>query len=80
VENDAYKNLSMEYSPQFGQIAVDLGFITGKQLKEVLVEQIEDDLSSKPHRFIGRILFEHGWITSEQINIVLDMLSKAGLV
>ncbi len=80
LENDAYKNLSGEYSPQFGQIAVDMGFVTAMQLKEALVEQVEDDLSNKPHRFIGRILFEHGWITSEQINIVLDILSKAGLV
>ncbi len=80
MENDAYTNLSSEYRPQFGQIAVNLGFVTEKQLKEALVEQVEDDLSNKPHRFIGRILFEHGWITSEQINTVLDILSKAGLV
>ncbi len=80
MENDAYTNLSREYRPQFGQIAVDLRFVTEKQLKEALVEQVEDDLSNKPHRFIGRILFEHGWLTSEQINIVLDILSKAGLV
>jgi hypothetical protein len=80
LENDAYKNLSGEYSPQFGQIAVDMGFVTAMQLKEALVEQVEDDFSNKPHRFIGRILSEHGWITSEQIDIVLDILSKAGLV
>ncbi len=80
MEDDIYENLSGEYSPRFGQIAVDLGFVTEKQLKEALVEQVEDDLSNKPHRFIGRIFFEHGWITSEQINIVLDILSKAGLV
>ena len=80
LENDAYDNLSGEYGPQFGQVAVDMGFITAMQLKEALVEQVEDDLSSEPHRFIGRILSDHGWITGEQIGTVLDILSKAGLV
>ncbi len=76
MENDAYTNLSREYRPQFGQIAVNLGFVTEKQLKEALVEQVEDDLSNKPHRFIGRILFEHDWITRKEIDIILYELYK----
>jgi len=80
LENDDYNNLSGEFSPQFGQIAVDMEFITAMQLREALVEQVENDLSGEPHRFIGRILSEHGWITGEQIGTVLDILSKAGLV
>ncbi len=70
VEDDVYKNLSKEHSPQFGKIAVDLGFVTEKQLTEALAEQAEDSLSNKPHRSIGRMLFEDGWITNKQINIV----------
>jgi len=45
-------------------------FVTAEQLTEALAEQAKDDLSNKPHRFIGRMLFEDGWITNKQINIV----------
>ena len=68
-----------EYSSQFCQIAVDKGFVTETQLSVAVPEQVADDISSKPHRFIGRILFEHGWINNEQINIVLDTLHNARL-
>ncbi len=77
MENDFIKKLSKRYSPQFGKIAVDMGFITAEQLTEAISEQAEDSLSNKPHRFIGYILYEHGWITNEQADIVLDILFKA---
>ncbi len=59
---------------RFGKITVDMGFITVKQLKEAIAEQVEDDLADKPHRPIGKILLENGWITKEQIDIVLKKL------
>ncbi len=71
---DIYKNLSSQNSPRFGEIAVDMGFITDKQLREALNEQIEDKLDDHPHRFIGYILFENGCITKEQFDTVLDTL------
>ncbi len=77
VKDDVYKNLSKQDSPRFGEIAVDMGFVTEKQLKEALVEQVEDNLSNHPRRFIGYILFENGWITKEQFDSVLDIFFKA---
>ncbi len=68
-----------EYSSQFCQIAVDKGFVTETQLSVAIPEQVEDDISNKHYRFIGRILFEHGWITNEQIYIVLDTLHNTRL-
>jgi hypothetical protein len=53
-----------------------MGFITGKQLKEALTEQVEDDLSEKPHRLIGNIFLENGWMTRKQIIVVLKELYK----
>ncbi len=44
-----------EFSFQFAKIAVAMGFVAEKQLNEAYVEQIEDDFSNKPHRFIGNI-------------------------
>ncbi len=76
VGNDFIENLSNRYSPQFGKIAVEKRFVTAEQLTEALAEQAEDSLSNKPHRLIGRILFEHGWITRDQINFVVLRLFK----
>ncbi len=74
MENDVYKRLSKKYCPQFGKIAVDMGFVTAKQLNEALVEQVEDNIVNRPHRLIGSIFFERGWITDKQIDIVLHEL------
>jgi hypothetical protein len=71
MENDTHNNFSKQYRPLFGKIAVDMGFVTAEQLTEALAEQAEDGLSNKPHRFIGSILFEHGWITKDQIDFVV---------
>ncbi len=76
VEDDVYKNLSEEHVPRFGKIAIDMRFVTAEQLTEALAEQAEDSFSNKPHRLIGEILFEHGWITRDQINFVVLRLFK----
>ncbi len=77
MENDAYiEKLSKKYCPQFGKIAVDMGFVTAEQLTEAIAEQAEDSLFNKPHRLIGSILFDHGWITRDQIGFVVLRLSK----
>lgn len=76
MEDDVDKGLSKKYCPRFGKIAVDMGFVTAEQLKEALTEQIDDDISNRPHRLIGRIFFEKGWMTNKQIDIVLNELFK----
>ncbi len=73
MENDFIKKftatgkLTATFS-RFGKVAVDMEFVTAKQLKE--------DIADKPHRLIGSILFEHGWITRDQINFVVLRLFK----
>jgi hypothetical protein len=75
MDNNKKKVLIMnEYNSQFCRIALDKGFVTEPQLLVAIPEQVDDDLSNKPHRFIGRMLFEDGWITNEQINIVYYMM------
>lgn len=76
MENDVEKELSQKYCPRFAKIAANRRFITVEQAKKALAEQMDDDLSNRPHRLIGRILLEKGWITSEQINVVLNDLFK----
>lgn len=72
LENDVYiKLLSRQYCPLFGKISVDLGYITEEQLEEATTQQVEEGLFNNSHRLIGNILSEHGWITDDQIDIVL---------
>ncbi len=61
---------------QFCQIAVNMGFVTEKQLNKAYVEQIEDYFSNKHIRFIGKILLENRLITNKEIYIVLKELVK----
>ncbi len=65
-----------EHSSQFCQIAVNMGFVTEKQLNKAYVEQIEDYFSNKPIRFIGKILLENRLMTNKEIYIVLKELVK----
>ncbi len=76
MEDNVDKRLPYKYCPRFGQIAVELGFITMEQLKEGLSEQANDNITHKPHRLLSEILFEKGWITNRQILKVLDELSR----
>jgi hypothetical protein len=76
VENNVLKKLAIQYFPRFGNIAVHMGFVTAKQLKQAIVEQVEDEIFDRPHRLIGNILLENGWITDEQIDIVSNELFK----
>jgi transcriptional regulator CtsR len=76
MKGDVHKNFSNQYSPRFGEIAVNMEFVTEKQLTEAYVEQIEDDFSNKPHRFIGDILFEKRLMTNKEMYIVLTELIK----
>ncbi len=59
-------------------IAVDKGFVTAYLLKEALAEQADDNLSGRPHRLIGRIFFDKGWMTDKQIDMVLNELERPG--
>lgn len=76
MDNDFDKKLSQKYCPRFGRLAVEKGYITTEQLKEALSEQIDDNVSSKPHRVIGTILFEKGLLTSAQLEETLIELFK----
>jgi len=64
----------VEFSQRFGTIAVNRGYVTPKQLKEALVEQVDDDLASRPHQLLGKIFYEKNLMNLNQIDQVLDDL------
>jgi hypothetical protein len=74
MESNVDKELSKKYCPRFAQLSVELNFVTPEQVKEALAEQLDDNLSNRPHRLIGRILLEKGWMKPEQIELVLNEL------
>jgi hypothetical protein len=66
------------YALRFGYFAVMKEFVTKSQMEEAISEQISTYPSTRfsPHKLIGEILLEKGWITFEQILIVLKELSE----
>lgn len=70
------KEISQKYCPRFGQIAVELGFITEAQLTEALGCQVHEELIGHGHRLLGAILFEKEWMSGSQIDQVMTQLFK----
>ncbi len=44
---------------------------------QALDEQVDDDLNRRPHRVVGAICFDHGWMTPGEIDRVLNAMFKA---
>ena len=74
--NDIDNGISSKYNARFGVVAVNIGFVTIEQVIEALTEQVMDNFSDRSHRLIGEIFLEKGWMTPEQIDMVLTELSK----
>lgn len=64
------------YCSRFGKIAVDCGYLSADHLRQALNEQVDDDLADRPHRVLGAICFDHGWMTPAQIEEVLNIMFK----
>lgn len=63
-----------EWCFRFGNIAVKRDFTTRDQVRQALMEQIDDDLNDRPPRLIGEILFEKDWIRWGQMDMGLNEL------
>ena len=60
---------SRTYKLRFGEIAIMKGLLTTSQLEEALSEKIG-------YRPIGEIVLERGWMTLDQIDMVLEELNN----
>ena len=69
---------SFETSVRFGQAAVGLGYVDETALKDALCQQIDDNLSGRPHRLLGTIMLEQGWMSQQQVDAVLEIVLKGG--
>lgn len=59
---------------RFGALAIDKGYITLEHLIEAMKIQILENLQGLDHRLIGQILWEEGYLKTEQINEVLESM------
>lgn len=73
------KSVLTNHILRFCQVAVDMGFITDKQVRDSLDEQMSNDPFNRlrPHRLIGEILLNNGWLTNKQIEMVLTRLQES---
>lgn len=64
---------------RFGQVAIELGFVTSDQVNQVIAQQISINSSDRlrPPKLIGEIFFEKGWMTQKQIQMVMEKISRA---
>ena len=61
---------------RFGTIAIDKRFITKEQLMDAIGIQVGDELENRAHRLVGKILFDLGYISQQQIDEVLEEMDK----
>ncbi len=68
----------VQYTLRFGEIAILKGFITHIDLEEALAAQISTYTSDElgPWKKVGEILFDKGYITLNQIEIVLEEITN----
>ncbi len=61
---------------RFGTVAIEKGYITIEQLMDALYIQVREDLSGKKHRLIGKILYDQGHLTIDQIERVVASMGS----
>ena len=57
---------------QFGIIALSFQYLTSDQLAHALEVQEREDQDGKPHRWLGLICIELGYLRPEHIGIILQ--------
>lgn len=64
------------YSQRFGTAAYLKRYVTLQQLHQALSEQVDDNVSGRPHRLLGQILRQRNWITEDQETEILTYLDS----
>ena len=57
---------------KFGIIALSFNYLTGEQLAHALEVQDQEDRDGKPHRWLGLICLELGYLRPEHVGIILQ--------
>lgn len=65
------------YRRQFGEVAIDLGYVDDNQVQEALELQAERRAAGRPDKLLGQLLLELGHLSTGQIQEVVDVLYPA---
>lgn len=76
IDKDFTQDISRKYCRLYGQLAVEMGFVSDRQLMAAFQRQAEETSRGRRHRLVGQILFDEGWMSSEQIEEVLRALFR----
>lgn len=60
----------------FGALAVEMGYVTERQIGKAVSVQMKEDLNGLEHRLLGKILVDLGFINSSQIEDILQELQQ----
>jgi hypothetical protein len=71
------RTIASELCRRFGRIAVEKGFVTLEQVKQAMADQLDDDMNGRDHRMLGTILYDHGYLSESQIEMVLVELRRS---
>jgi len=63
-----------KFDKRFGLIAIKKGYIAFEQAYEALVTQVSEELEGAKRRPIGEILFNKGYMTTAQVDKVLESM------
>ena len=63
------------YERRFGIVAYYKGFITAEELVEALRIQVMEEINGMGHRVLGEILYEQGFMKSDQIQEVVEAMT-----
>ena len=74
--DDAGKVVPQKFCPRCGMLAVEMGFVTVQQVREGMAEQLDDDIATRPHRLLGTIFVDKGWMTFREVEMVLEKIFK----
>lgn len=74
IENS--KNSSSRYWALFGQVAVEMKFIDELRLNDALCIRSAEENSAQAPRALAAILFDKEWMSSAQIDQVLNAVLK----
>ena len=55
----------------FGQVALDLGFVTSAQVEECIRDQESESATTFISRFLGEIFMQKGYLTPSQVEQIL---------
>ncbi|MFH1349713.1 MAG: hypothetical protein ABII26_02135 [Pseudomonadota bacterium] len=60
----------------FGTIAIKKGYVTGGQLGRAVTLQMREDIEGGQKRLLGEILIEMGYMSTDQVQDVLESQLK----